>query len=115
VKALKSTPARDGDTARAETGFTLHIDFSAPDLNRAQMIAREIAEGLGRLRRDIDMCSARVSSPDEPDKPAPVFCGATGPDGERCIDEPDHGGYHDEGGVDSYVWSDHDRPEIWVR
>jgi hypothetical protein len=109
-------PLSNGDAAPPAGGFTLHIGFSAPSSSRAQMIARELAEGLGRLRRDVDMCSARVSSPDGSDQATAVFCGAVGPDGERCMDEPDHGGeYHDEGGVDSRVWSDHDRPEIRVR
>jgi hypothetical protein len=113
---LTIIPERDGVAARPAAGFTLHIGFSAPDSTRAQMIARDLAEGLGRLRRDVDMCSARVFSSDESDQVTAVFCGAMGPDGERCMDEPDHGGeYHDEGGVDSRVWSDHDRPEIWVR
>jgi hypothetical protein len=106
---LTTTPARASTVAdQPGPGYTLHIDFTAPSFAHAQLIAIDLAQGLGHLRADIDTCSARVSSPTTPEQPQPVFCGARGPDGERCADEPEHGGYHAEGGVDGRAWSDHE-------
>lgn len=113
---MTTTPALTGVTAdQLESGYTLHIDFTAPSFAHAQLIAVNLAEGLGRLRADIDTCSARVSSPTTPDQFQPVFCGARGPDDERCADEPEHGGYHAESGVDGRVWSDHEPRTVRLR
>lgn len=87
-------------------GYTLHIDFTAHGFAHAQLIAAKVAEGLSRLRTDIDMYSARVSPPTRPDDVQPVFCGAPGPDGLRCADEPEHDGWHAEGGLYGDAWSE---------
>jgi hypothetical protein len=109
-------PARARITdERPSPGYTLHIDFTAPSFADAQLIATDLAGGLGRLRADVDTCSARVSETTEPARSQPVFCGVSGPDGERCADEPDHGGWHVESGVNGRAWSEHEPQTIRIR
>lgn len=113
---MTTTPAQANVTDEPPgTGYTLHIDFTASSFAHAQLVAATVAEGLGRLRADIDTCSARVSSATAPDQLQPVFCGAAGPDGERCADEPEHGGWHVEGGVNGRAWSENEPRMIRLR
>jgi hypothetical protein len=95
---LTTAPIRDSITTdRLTPGYTLHIDFTASSFAHARLVATDLAEGLSRLRADIDMCSAQISAPTTPHQLHPVFCGLRVPHGERRADEPGHGGRHSSG------------------
>ena len=112
---LGATGPKAATPDRAVSGYTLHLDFTAPSEHHALLLAVALADGLGRLRPEVDPCSARLSSMLASGETQPVFCGATGPGGERCADEPDHGGWHAEGGIDGLVWADNQPREIRLR
>ena len=105
----------DGARACSERTYTLHINFTAVSDPHAELLGVRLAEGLGRLRMEGETSSARLSSAINPGHGRPLFCGAVGPDGERCADEPEHGGWHVEGCVNGAAWSDNEPRTVRIR
>jgi hypothetical protein len=53
---------RHGDTtADTRRRFTLHVEFAADDVSEARTTAAALAQGLGRLRPEVDAGSALLS------------------------------------------------------
>jgi len=96
--------------AQREPGrhFTLHVDFSADDAQRARETAMALAEGLGILRMEVATYSAAVSTGGAWGDAEPVFCMADGPDGAFCANVAGHPGWHSESGTTGIRWGEAD-------
>jgi hypothetical protein len=58
--------------------FTLHVDFMAVDEQEARSQADAYAEGLNRLRPEVDCYTARISVEGDWSRTTAAFCGASG-------------------------------------
>jgi len=85
--------------------FTVHLDFMAVDERQARGHAQAYAEGLNRLRPEVDTYTARVSMDGDWSRLAVVFCRTPGPDvTDVCTDSAGHSGWHHGPGA-SNRWS----------
>jgi hypothetical protein len=88
--------------------YTLHVDFTADDADKALTVAAALTDGLAVLRPEVDAYTARLSMPGASDNPRPLFCGANGPKGAVCGDFNGHAGWHIEAGVHGLRWGEGD-------
>lgn len=88
--------------------FTLHLGFVAEDADRARELAVTYAEGLSLLRPEVAVGAAALSPADAWHLAERLFCGALGPDGERCVDVAGHPGFHHAPGPGGLGWGDGD-------
>lgn len=89
--------------------FTVHLGFSAADADRAREFAVAYAEALSLLRPELALGAAALSPADAWQRAERLFCGAVGPDGERCLDVAGHPGFHHAPGPGGLGWGDGDR------
>ena len=94
--------------ARAPRFFTVHLGFEAADPAVARELAVAYAEALGLLRPELALGAAALSPADAWHRAEPLFCGALGPDGERCADVAGHPGFHHAPGPGGLGWGDGD-------
>jgi hypothetical protein len=96
-------------TAEAQVRrYTLHLDFTTDDADKAMIVAAALADGLAVLRPEVDGYTASLSVPGGPNDPQPLFCAVTGPEGAVCGDLNGHPGWHSEVGVNGLRWGDGD-------
>ncbi len=95
--------------ARPDRFFTAHLGFTAPDPAVARDLAVGYAEALSLLRPELALGAAALSPADNWQRAERLFCGAVGPDGERCADVADHPGFHHAPGPGGLGWGDGDR------
>ncbi|WP_229402424.1 hypothetical protein [Micromonospora okii] len=88
--------------------FTVHLGFTADGTDRARELAVAYAEGLSLLRPELALASAALSPADAWHRAERLFCGARGPDGERCADVAGHPGFHHALGLGGLGWGDGD-------
>ncbi|WFE31663.1 hypothetical protein [Micromonospora sp. WMMD975] len=88
--------------------FTVHLGFAATDATVARELAVSYAEALGLLRPELALGAAALSPADAWHRAERLFCGAVGPDGERCADVADHPGFHHAPGPGGLGWGDGD-------
>jgi hypothetical protein len=88
--------------------FTLHLSFTAAGPADAREQAVGYAEALGLLRPEIALGAAALSPPGAWHRAERLFCGAPGPDGDRCADVLGHPGFHHGPGVGGLGWGDGD-------
>ncbi|MFR9777321.1 hypothetical protein ACL02O_14850 [Micromonospora sp. MS34] len=100
-------PARRG-AARPARFFTVHLGFEAADPSVARELAVAYAEALSLLRPELALGASAVSPADAWHRAQRLFCGAVGPDGERCADVADHPGFHHAPGPGGLGWGDGD-------
>ncbi|MGC4808588.1 hypothetical protein [Micromonospora sp. DT233] len=84
--------------------FTVHLGFLAADADRARELAVAYAEGLSLLRPELALGAAALSPADAWQRAERLFCGAVGPDGERCADVAGHPGFHHAPGPGGLGW-----------
>jgi hypothetical protein len=101
---LRSAMATEAQARR----YTLHLDFTTDDADKAMTVAAALADGLAVLRPEVDAYTARLSVPGVPDDPRPLFCAVTGPEGAVCGDFNGHAGWHAEAGVNGLRWGEGD-------
>jgi hypothetical protein len=92
--------------ARPAGFFTLHLGFQAADGSVARELAVAYAEALSLLRPELALGAAALSPADAWHRAERLFCGATGPDGERCADVAGHPGFHHGPGLGGLGWGD---------
>ncbi|MET7821845.1 hypothetical protein [Micromonospora zamorensis] len=90
--------------------FTVHLGFTAPSVVEARELAVAYAEALNLLRPEVALGAAALSPADAWQRAERLFCGALGPDGERCVDVADHPGFHHAPGPGGLGWGDGDGP-----
>ena len=90
--------------------YTLHLSFTATGREIACEQAVGYVEALSVLRPEIWPGGAEFSSAGSWQHSEPLFCGAAGPDGERCADVWGHPGFHHAAGLGALGWGDGDRP-----
>ncbi|MEU9742908.1 hypothetical protein AB0E12_27380 [Micromonospora chersina] len=100
-------PARRAG-ARPPRHFTVHLGFEAVDSTSARELAVAYAEALGLLRPELALGAAALSPADAWHRAERLFCGAVGPDGERCADVAGHPGFHHAPGPGGLGWGDGD-------
>ncbi|MEO3780146.1 hypothetical protein ABGB16_25660 [Micromonospora sp. B11E3] len=88
--------------------FTVHLGFEADGVERARELAVAYAEGLSLLRPELALGAAAFSPADAWHLAERLFCGARGPDGERCADVTGHPGFHHASGLGGLGWGDGD-------
>jgi hypothetical protein len=88
--------------------FTVHLGFTADGADRARELAVAYAEGLSLLRPELLLGAAALSPADAWHRAERLFCGARGPDGERCADVAGHPGFHHALGLGGLGWGDGD-------
>ncbi|WNM37147.1 hypothetical protein RMN56_18370 [Micromonospora halotolerans] len=88
--------------------FTVHLGFEAADPTIARELAVAYAEALGLLRPELALGAAALSPADAWHRAERLFCGAVGPDGERCADVAGHPGFHHAPGPGGLGWGDGD-------
>ncbi|MDZ5443762.1 hypothetical protein U2F26_13600 [Micromonospora sp. 4G57] len=88
--------------------FTVHLGFYADDADRARELAVAYAEALSLLRPELALGAAALSPADAWQRAERLFCGAVGPDGERCADVAGHPGFHHAPGPGGLGWGDGD-------
>ncbi|WDZ84822.1 hypothetical protein [Micromonospora cathayae] len=98
-----------GAAGRSGRRFTAHLTFEAADLAEARERAVGYAEALGTLRPELLLGAAALSPAGAWHRAGPLFCGAVGPDGERCADVSGHPGFHHAAGPGALGWGDGDR------
>ncbi|MEH0984324.1 hypothetical protein [Micromonospora sp. CPCC 205556] len=103
---LISPPRR---APRPPRRFTAHLGFEADGPEQARDLAVTYAEALGLLRPELALGAATVSPADAWHRAEPLFCGAVGPDGERCADVAGHPGFHHAPGPGGLGWGEGDR------
>ncbi|MEH0974438.1 hypothetical protein V6U77_25225 [Micromonospora sp. CPCC 205546] len=94
--------------ARPGRFFTLHLGFTAPDPESARELAVGYAEALSLLRPELALGASALSPADAWQRAERLFCGASGPDGERCADVAGHPGFHHAPGPGGLGWGDGD-------
>ncbi|MEH1011914.1 hypothetical protein V6U90_02145 [Micromonospora sp. CPCC 206060] len=87
--------------------FTLHLGFEAGSMDHARERAVGYVEALSLLCPEVAPGAAALSTA-ENGRPERIFCGAVGPDDERCADVLGHPGFHHGPGVGSLGWGDGD-------
>ncbi|MFF0155347.1 hypothetical protein [Micromonospora sp. NPDC005203] len=90
--------------------FTVHLGFTAPTVVEARELAVAYAEALTLLRPEVALGAAALSPADAWQRAERLFCGAVGPDGERCVDVAGHPGFHHAPGPGGLGWGDGDGP-----
>ncbi|GIJ09061.1 hypothetical protein ACFFMR_12120 [Micromonospora andamanensis] len=95
--------------SRPDRHFTVHLGFTAADLVTAREVAVGYAEALSVLRPELAIGASALSPADAWQRAERLFCGALGPDGERCVDVADHCGFHHGPGPGGLGWGDGDR------
>ncbi|MGC1209654.1 MAG: hypothetical protein WA890_00060, partial [Micromonospora sp.] len=100
-------PHRRG-VSRPRRFFTVHLGFEAAGLSDARELAVGYAEALSLLRPEVALGAAALSPADAWQRAERLFCGALGPDGERCADVADHPGFHHAPGPGGLGWGDGD-------
>ncbi|MEH0844389.1 hypothetical protein V6U81_18575 [Micromonospora sp. CPCC 205711] len=88
--------------------FTAHLGFEADGPEQARELAVAYAEALSLLRPELALGAAALSPADAWHRAARLFCGAVGPDGERCADVADHPGFHHAPGPGGLGWGEGD-------
>lgn len=88
--------------------FTVHLGFEAAGPVDARELAVGYAEALSLLRPELALGAAALSPADAWHRAERLFCGAVGPDGERCADVADHPGFHHAPGPGGLGWGDGD-------
>ncbi|MFI1197753.1 hypothetical protein ACH4T9_31460 [Micromonospora sp. NPDC020750] len=88
--------------------FTVHLGFAADGADLARELAVTYAEGLSLLRPELALGAAALSPADAWHRAERLFCGAVGPDGERCVDVAGHPGFHHGPGPGGLGWGDGD-------
>ncbi|MGS2617559.1 hypothetical protein ACVCAH_24000 [Micromonospora sp. LZ34] len=86
--------------------FTVHLGFTAAGPADARELAVGYAEALSLLRPELALGAAALSPADAWHRAERLFCGALGPDGERCADVADHPGFHHAAGPGGLGWGD---------
>ncbi|MER5337216.1 hypothetical protein [Micromonospora sp. NPDC002717] len=94
--------------ARPGRFFTVHLGFTAPDLESAREVAVGYAEALSLLRPELALGASALSPAEAWQNAERLFCGASGPDGERCVDVAGHPGFHHAPGPGGLGWGDGD-------
>ncbi|MGN9768668.1 hypothetical protein ACTMS2_26310 [Micromonospora sp. SD12] len=94
--------------ARPGRFFTVHLGFTAPDLASARELAVGYAEALSVLRPEVALGASALSPAEAWQQAERLFCGASGPDGERCADVANHPGFHHAPGPGGLGWGDGD-------
>ncbi|MDM4720315.1 hypothetical protein QTQ03_12270 [Micromonospora sp. WMMA1363] len=89
--------------------YTVHLGFTAADRAVARELAVGYAEALSLLRPELALGAAALSPADAWHHAERLFCGAVGPDSERCADVADHPGFHHAPGPGGLGWGDGDR------
>jgi hypothetical protein len=97
--------------ARPGRFFTVHLGFTAPDTESARELAVGYAEALSLLRPELALAASALSPAEAWQRAERLFCGAVGPDGERCADVAGHPGFHHAPGPGGLGWGDGDQPE----
>ncbi|MBQ1027898.1 hypothetical protein [Micromonospora sp. C95] len=95
--------------ARPDRHFTVHLGFTAADLVAAREVAVGYAEALSVLRPELAIGASALSPADAWQHAERLFCGALGPDAERCVDVAGHAGFHHAPGPGGLGWGDGDR------
>lgn len=106
AESLTSGPRRPG--ARPPGFFTVHLGFVAADAAVARELAVAYAEALDLLRPELALGAAALSPADAWHRAERLFCGAAGPDDERCVDVAGHPGFHHAPGPGGLGWGDGD-------
>ncbi|MFC3500842.1 hypothetical protein ACFOOK_07665 [Micromonospora krabiensis] len=88
--------------------FTVHLGFTAVGPTEARELAVGYAEALSLLRPELALGAAALSPADAWHRAERLFCGAVGPDGERCVDVTGHPGFHHAAGPGGLGWGDGD-------
>ncbi|MEU6023967.1 hypothetical protein [Micromonospora sp. NPDC047134] len=88
--------------------YTAHLGFTAADLAAARETAVGYAEALSVLRPEVALGASAVSPAGDWRRAERLFCGALGPDGERCVDVAGHPGFHHAPGPGGLGWGDGD-------
>ncbi|MEW2380151.1 hypothetical protein AB0883_29160 [Micromonospora sp. NPDC047812] len=99
-------------SARPDRFFTVHLGFTAADLASARELAVGYAEALSLLRPEVALGASALSPAEAWQQAERLFCGASGPDGERCADVAGHPGFHHAPGPGGLGWGDGDQPAI---
>jgi hypothetical protein len=102
---LVAAPRRASRPARR---FTVHLGFTADGPERARELAVAYAEALSLLRPELALGAAAWSPADAWHRAERLFCGAEGPDGERCADVAGHPGFHHAAGPGGLGWGEGD-------
>lgn len=102
------TAGQRGRRTPAPRLYTAHLTFEAAHLAEARERAVAYAEALGLLRPELAIGAAAWSPAGAWHRAEPLFCGALGPDGERCVDVTDHPGFHHGPGPGALGWGDGD-------
>ncbi|MEU8296880.1 hypothetical protein AB0C04_06310 [Micromonospora sp. NPDC048909] len=84
--------------------FTVHLGFTAAGAADARELAVGYAEALSLLRPELALGAAALSPADAWHRAERLFCGAVGPDGERCADVAGHPGFHHAPGPGGLGW-----------
>ena len=95
--------------ARPARYFTAHLAFAAAGPEQARDLAVAYAEALSLLRPELALGAAAWSPADAWHRAERLFCGAEGPDGERCADVAGHPGFHHAPGLGGLGWGEGDR------
>ncbi|MER7418745.1 hypothetical protein ABT346_18505 [Micromonospora peucetia] len=103
--SLITSPRR---SARPGRFFTVHLGFTAPDMASAREFAVGYAEALSVLRPELALGASALSPAEVWQQAERLFCGASGPDGERCVDVAGHPGFHHAPGPGGLGWGDGD-------
>ncbi|SCL17534.1 hypothetical protein GA0070616_1298 [Micromonospora nigra] len=93
---------------RPEGWFTVHLGFTAPGPAVARERAVGYAEALSLLCPELALGASALSPADAWHRAERLFCGAPGPDGERCADVAGHPGFHHAPGPGGLGWGDGD-------
>ncbi|MFI7488741.1 hypothetical protein ACIBXA_10210 [Micromonospora echinaurantiaca] len=101
--ALLAPPRR---AARPVRFYTVHLGFTAAGPAEASELAVGYAEALSLLRPELALGAAALSPADAWHRAERLFCGAVGPDGERCADVAGHPGFHHAPGPGGLGWGD---------
>ncbi|WP_244298612.1 hypothetical protein [Micromonospora cremea] len=88
----------------------MHLGFTAAGMADARELAVAYAEALSLLRPELAIGAAALSPADAWHRAERLFCGAFGPDGERCVDVAEHPGFHHAPGPGGLGWGDGDGP-----
>ena len=99
-------PRRAG--VRPRRFFTVHSASRRADAAVARELAVAYAEALSLLRPELALGAAALSPADAWHRAERLFCGAVGPDGERCADVAGHPGFHHAPGPGGLGWGDGD-------
>ncbi|NJP34740.1 hypothetical protein [Micromonospora thermarum] len=94
--------------ARPARFYTVHLGFTAAGGSVARELAVGYAEALSLLRPEVVLGAAALSPADAWHRAERLFCGAFGPDGERCVDVAGHPGFHHASGPGGLGWGDGD-------